>query len=949
MNVPARRARSQGTGGRCDVLGFPANTTILLVLLGMATVTITLYVNVVMSGPAVPRCAEDIPGLTTGTFTSKAEVVCVKASLRAMGEHALKRTWVPLALGALMYVAAASLRLRTLRPLEAPYAPQRRRIAELAAKLPLPRRPLIFGARHGREVTCVGGSPRRPYIRVSNNHLAWYTLDDQRRAGFDAIILHELAHLDGGDLRTHQAARAMRKLALAYCFFALLTVPAFTGVQAWVLSGQLVLIAVVIELIVRAFLRARELRADAFAAAHAPDGMSYSVELAAQGQQPRRGRSALLARHPEAARRLAVLRDPASILRFRLSHALGSGFLGGLAVSVLGTVVGYLYWGPGGKAGEETGAAALVVGVPVAVVFCLGMLRHSWGELLGSAHPRTSLLVTSMAGGLVAGHYASPFFSVFADTGAASAALPIALFSWLIAIVAVRWPVAVAHGWFPAEAEGGDRRAAADGHSRVFRLMKWFAVAVGCLVYFRLLAAWGLFARLAESVAAHATNLPTGLPPRLDLEGLRQIALLVMESAAGGLVPVMALTLAWALPLAPRVLSPFHAPAARAQWFGRRARRSAVLWTLTTFIAGLLGMPATDGLRIWAGLGTPLPQRVALLVGAMVVTAVVTTIRVPGPLAGPYAMAAACTAALTGIALLSCTDSGRRGLPDALPHLLAGGQLLAGLATVAVGGTKRVLGRAARTALAGVLKDAESNGALPAAAAPNSRSYDPVLLTKAVRRALEQSGPFKDSALAGHRAAAPGLQAAGAAAQAGLPDPVPLTDTVGRALGLAAARQDTQVRSLSTQDLLIALMECDDAAEWDRIWLHTRPLEHLRAHPVPDTGAEARLRHGYSVTVSCASALDTAARLARHCALPLTSGVLTLALVADAGAGAGRALGVGSDVSRADLLELVQECVHGATIEDLPRLLEAAGPTDGRPRENTAEQGRDGRSFGEGG
>ncbi|MFI6406684.1 hypothetical protein [Streptomyces sp. NPDC050548] len=123
------------------------------------------------------------------------------------------------------------------------------------------------------------------------------------------------------------------------------------------------------------------------------------------------------------------------------------------------------------------------------------------------------------------------------------------------------------------------------------------------------------------------------------------------------------------------------------------------------------------------------------------------------------------------------TDSGRRGLLDALPHLSAGGQLLAGRAAVTVGGVKRVLGRVACASVVRGIKDGDSDGAPPVMAGPATQFFDPALLAGAVCRALEHGGP---------------VEGIGPMEREAFPDPVPLTETVHRALDRAAGRHQCQ-------------------------------------------------------------------------------------------------------------------------------------------------------------
>lgn len=133
-------------------------------------------------------------------------------------------------------------------------------------------------------------------------------------------------------------------------------------------------------------------------------------------------------------------------------------------------------------------------------------------------------------------------------------------------------------------------------------------------------------------------------------------------------------------------------------------------------------------------------------------------------------------------------------------------------------------------------------------------------------------------------------------------------------------------RPADTLGVLLALTVADAAAAWDRIWLEFGELDASAAgryiDPLPD---EADLWSGRPMTESCGRAIRAAVELAEdYDLMPVSAGVLTLCLVADAASAASQALAATSGPAHSLLLELVQDALVGGSWRDIDAVLKQA-------------------------
>ena len=243
---------------------------------------------------------------------------------------------------------------------------------------------LAFGPPGNRELALTGGL---------------VPLSIRDRPAFRAIVLHELAHLRNGDVDLSYYAiglwRALLVVAIAPFLLALVRAviddPNFVLPLAW----RFIVLVPVVYVIRSAILRAREHDADVRASTREPE--IRRVLAAAASREPTRSKlSRLVAWHPSAAYRVAVIDDPAPLLRLGLLDVVGIGIVGSLAYDKVALVIGY----GGLSAFANHGLAALVFAPLVGIILALGTWRQTFAWL---ATRRNAVQVVPMGLALVAG------------------------------------------------------------------------------------------------------------------------------------------------------------------------------------------------------------------------------------------------------------------------------------------------------------------------------------------------------------------------------------------------------------------------------------------------------------------------------------------------------------------------------------------------------------------
>lgn len=170
-----------------------------------------------------------------------------------------------------------------------------------------------------------------------------------------------------------------------------------------------------------------------------------------------------------------------------------------------------------------------------------------------------------------------------------------------------------------------------------------------------------------------------------------------------------------------------------------------------------------------------------------------------------------------------------------------------------------------------------------------------------------------------------------------------ISDTVLRAISLADEDR-TEERPLQTGALLAALAEADGLGDWSRLWLHTGTPESIGLAGLSD-GPPGQLPHvvgchvwrGLPVSQALWDCLEFAARIVENYEFNVVGpGVLALALVGASSGGAAGALTSGTDVTQAQLVQIIESDLVGSTLEGLDLLLAGdaqASPVSSPPRE----------------
>jgi Zn-dependent protease with chaperone function len=261
---------------------------------------------------------------------------------------------------------------------------------------------VAFG-RHGKPLVCLDAG--------------LLVLFDRDRATFDAVVLHELAHVRNGDVGTAYGTLALWRsflLVVLAPFVVVLVDPLLVSENplrlpdfevlkdavTWGLIARLAVLVLLVYLARTAVLRSRERYADALVARWTGSTDPY----AALAPVPRRRRITI---HPTRAARVEAMRDPRSLLRPGFWEVLASGLAVQLAWSHLVAVLVMLRWYTPGNL-----VAQAIWSVPVGVVVCLVAWR-------GARYGRSGFVVPGLGLGigLVLGVYLGLDFAARPLTG----------------------------------------------------------------------------------------------------------------------------------------------------------------------------------------------------------------------------------------------------------------------------------------------------------------------------------------------------------------------------------------------------------------------------------------------------------------------------------------------------------------------------------------------------
>ncbi|WP_346534851.1 M48 family metalloprotease [Micromonospora sp. DPT] len=298
-------------------------------------------------------------------------------------------------------------------------------IAEVLASVTLRRpTPVLLGTRLGRRAF-TGGTGDKPYVALGPELLATAAKGPEGRAVFEAVLRHELAHVQNHDLLRLRFATVLRistratALGTGLLLLAqLIWVPGpFTAGGALGVVVRAALLAVLAELATRAFLRLREHQADVRAAGGDPDGIRVALHQGPEAPRglPTRLWERLWDQHPSVATRLAALADPTAALTSPLGQLFAGGVFTAVALTNAQLLVELMVADEvlAVPAGEEVlwgGLAVLALAaIQPAIFLADGVWRDVRGRQLAGRPERPAALGAVFAAGLLAGTYLAPY------------------------------------------------------------------------------------------------------------------------------------------------------------------------------------------------------------------------------------------------------------------------------------------------------------------------------------------------------------------------------------------------------------------------------------------------------------------------------------------------------------------------------------------------------------
>jgi Zn-dependent protease with chaperone function len=399
---------------RPDVLAYPSPTASQFLVFVAALLTAGAFVgswvhNEVVGNEweaTVTRClvaSRTEPGVLE---RSARQDRCRAAAERRRAAYSFGGAGTAAAAGVVLLLVAPAVvrRRRRLRPLDQRLAPVAARVGALAAEAGVGRAPLLMiGPATLRDAFSYGVPGRYRIALPPAVAVRW-----KNPAVFDPVVRHELAHVRHRDVAFAWLARSVW-----YALAPLLLLP----ILGAVLSGdhsllpnyvwRAALLALTVQLVSTALLRARELDADLRAARDAGGGESVArivASLRDPGASPWYRR--ILARHPSTGRRLAVLERPERATVVGFLDGFIPAFLAGLCFPlVLGALTTVLTGT--GRGGWATVAAACVAGPLLAGSVGLGVARTALVGRLVGVPLRPTHAAVGVAAGLVAGQSVS--------------------------------------------------------------------------------------------------------------------------------------------------------------------------------------------------------------------------------------------------------------------------------------------------------------------------------------------------------------------------------------------------------------------------------------------------------------------------------------------------------------------------------------------------------------
>jgi len=556
-DVPAGRPPGTGsrTRDRSGVFALPVSTSFRFTLLiaAVAASSFFVYQGIYLATPRGPalislmlRCrnqalAPHLSGVIATNNALQQAAVCYSGGERAEG------LWSLLGVGVLLVVTGAIF-------LTQPWWYRRRRhlteltgadAADLVSRLEGVRQrartgPVVWLLQpfDARLSAFAFGWPRRRFVAISGGAAVAAV---RKPAAFDAVIMHELAHIKNRDIDQTYLALAIWRAFVVAALLPLAVLLIFSRVlsEPQQLIWRVAVTALIVYSLRNAILRSREFDADARARQLDP-GTALGTVLA--GMPVRTGRRIrhLGWTHPSGQERAAALLDPAPLYRFGFWDGLAVGLVAALGASAAHEILVLLTTAVGIRYVVTAIIFAAFAGPAVAVAM--------WRRQLVEADP--GVVKGWAAGpGLGLGLALGPVIALSAaytqalapDHLSLAAVGVLAVWTGLVIVIFTPFPVWVGH-WADAWQQRADARPSrvpARGAMVAAAVAAWAVMAVGL---FLLLETFTLLFD-GFSAAAEWHQLP---------DSLRGTALVVVAHGSGWVVCLLVVGMPLAAALAYR-------------------------------------------------------------------------------------------------------------------------------------------------------------------------------------------------------------------------------------------------------------------------------------------------------------------------------------------------------------------------------------------------------------
>ena len=334
---------AERSSSRPNVLALPSATTAQLILLltailsGGAYIGISLHDWLLANSYAHAAAACDTEAALRGPVRSAAYVDYLEPCLRPTeirrGLFALGAALVLILVLVAILLLAQNLisRRRPGTEMTQYFGDSREYLAELRNASGVSANTLILvGPSEQRDAFTYGAFGRYRIQLPRGLAVKWRT-----PALFEPVLLHELAHISHRDVKWGWFARASW-YAVTPVLIASIIVPALQHDWSyfWGYSWRAVLLALVTQLLIRGYLRARETDADLRTAQILGDVSDITAAIS-RNTSALRKRPRLLAFHPPAHKRVNSIMDPASTVRV----GLVDGFTAALLATLAGGIV----------------------------------------------------------------------------------------------------------------------------------------------------------------------------------------------------------------------------------------------------------------------------------------------------------------------------------------------------------------------------------------------------------------------------------------------------------------------------------------------------------------------------------------------------------------------------------------------------------------------------------